>query len=79
MHGSVLFAIFTVVCIFLQGFFEGDGGGIYNRGAIVVEGESLFTENTASVSSTLSVSVDSIVFLRVRRGNGLGSEGRIIV
>ncbi|CAM9305642.1 unnamed protein product, partial [Ectocarpus fasciculatus] len=31
-----------------DGFFEGLGGGIYNRGDIVVEGESYFSLNTAS-------------------------------
>lgn len=33
-----------------QGFFEGIGGAIYNRGNIVVDGESDFSLNTASVS-----------------------------
>ncbi|CBJ25812.1 asn/thr-rich large protein family protein [Ectocarpus siliculosus] len=31
-----------------DGFFEGIGGAIYNRGEIVVEGESLFSLNTSS-------------------------------
>ena len=33
-----------------QGFFEGIGGGIYNRGDIVVDGESYMSMNSASVS-----------------------------
>ncbi|CBN76928.1 asn/thr-rich large protein family protein [Ectocarpus siliculosus] len=31
-----------------EGFFEGLGGAIYNRGEIIVDGESLFSLNTAS-------------------------------
>lgn len=31
-----------------QGTFEGKGGGIYNRGDIVVDGESVFTGNRAA-------------------------------
>ena len=33
-----------------QGYFEGLGGGIYNRGDIVVDGESYFALNEAAVS-----------------------------
>lgn len=33
-----------------QGFFEGDGGAIYNKGDITVEGEAYFRDNTAGVS-----------------------------
>ncbi|CAM9393056.1 unnamed protein product [Sphacelaria rigidula] len=31
-----------------EGFFSGQGGGIYNRGDILVEGESIFTNNAAA-------------------------------
>lgn len=40
----------------LQGFFEGQGGAIYNRGDITVEDEALFLDNISSV--------------RVRTGDG---------
>lgn len=33
-----------------QGFFEGDGGAIYNKGDVTVEGEAYFRGNTAGVS-----------------------------
>ena len=35
-----------------QGFFSGTGGGIYNRGSIVVDGESNFSLNEAAVKIT---------------------------
>lgn len=38
-----------------QGFFSGIGGGFYNRGDIVVDGESYFSLNEASVSWLLVV------------------------
>lgn len=50
-----------------QGFFSGLGGAIYNRGDIVVEGESYFSLNTASVntySDCMYMSVDTrVVFV----------------
>lgn len=36
-----------------QGFFEGQGGAFYNHGDIVVDGESFFSLNEASVSCFL--------------------------
>lgn len=38
-----------------QSFFEGTGGGIFNRGDIVVDGESYFTLNESSVSVRASL------------------------
>ncbi len=38
-----------------QGSFSGLGGGVYNRGEIIVDGESLFTLNVASVSRVYDV------------------------
>lgn len=35
-----------------QGSFEGQGGAIYNRGDITVEGESSFVDNSAAVRRT---------------------------
>ena len=36
-----------------QGFFSGTGGGIYNRGSIVVDGESNFSLNGAAVNCVM--------------------------
>lgn len=33
-----------------QGGFEGQGGAIYNRGEIIVEGDAVFYENYSGVS-----------------------------
>ena len=38
-----------------QGSFEGQGGSIYNRGNIVVGGESFFSLGTAAVRRYLGV------------------------
>ena len=40
-----------------QGFFEGQGGAFYNRGDIVVDGESYFSLNEASVSCWFEVAL----------------------
>ncbi len=46
-----------------KGLFEGLGGGVYNRGEIVVDGESLFMLNVASVSCANHVlTLDSMIF-----------------
>lgn len=41
-----------------QGFFEGLGGAFYNRGDIVVDGESYFSLNESSVGVAVTVAVD---------------------
>lgn len=43
-----------------QGYFEGLGGGIYNRGDIVVDGESYFALNEAAVSRCCCGRADSV-------------------
>lgn len=43
-------SVMLLTTMHLQGGYVGLGGGIYNRGDIVVDGESFFSGNRASVS-----------------------------
>ncbi|CAM9677141.1 unnamed protein product [Ectocarpus fasciculatus] len=74
---------------FARGFFEGLGGAIYNRGDIVVEGESLFSLNTASEGGGIyQTPIGTMTFNSMAtfsensaselRGGGLMNDGGVV-